>query len=217
MSRKRKKGWLIMKISGLVLAALLVFIFLPRTVAKPIKKQIETTYGVEDVAFRESVGHLVNAPLLPGNKITTLINGDQIFPAMFESIRGAKKTITMENFIFRTGKLSAQLVPLLVEKAQSGVKVHLIMDSMGCSKLEQPELERLEKAGVKFVKYNRTEWHKLLRVNHRDHRKLVVVDGTVGFTGGACLADEWMGNAETKKQWRDTHFRVDGPAVAQLQ
>src|SRR6185503_19309082 len=75
MSRKRKKGWLIMKISGLVLAALLVFIFLPRTVAKPIKKPIETTYGVEDVAFRESVGHLINAPLVPGNKVTTLING----------------------------------------------------------------------------------------------------------------------------------------------
>jgi cardiolipin synthase A/B len=217
MSRKQKRGWLIMKIAGAVLAALLIWIFLPRAVAKPIKKQIETSYGVDDVAFRESVGHLVNAPLLPDNKVTTLINGDQIFPAMFESIRGAKKTITMENFIFRTGKLSAQLVPLLVEKAQSGVKVHVIMDSMGCSKLEQPELERLEKAGVKFVKYNRTEWHKLLRVNHRDHRKLLVVDGTVGFTGGACLADEWMGNAETKKQWRDTHFRVDGPSVAQIQ
>jgi cardiolipin synthase len=67
------------------------------------------------------------------------------------------------------------------------------------------------------VKYNRTEWHKLLRVNHRDHRKILVVDGKIGFTGGACLADEWMGNAETKDQWRDTHFQIEGPAVAQLQ
>jgi len=93
----------------------------------------------------------------------------------------------------------------------------VIMDSLGCSKLKQPELDQLENAGVHFVKYNRPEWHKLLRVNHRDHRKILVVDGKIGFTGGACLADEWMGNAETKKQWRDTHFRIEGPAVAQLQ
>src|SRR5829696_6163894 len=107
MSRKYTRSWLIMKITGVVLAGLLAFVFFPRAVAKPIKKQIETTYGVEDVAFRESVGHLINAPLIPGNKVTTLINGDQIFPAMIDSIRSAKKTITMENFIFRTGKLSA--------------------------------------------------------------------------------------------------------------
>jgi len=123
----------------------------------------------------------------------------------------------MENFIFRSGRLSGQLVPLLCEKAQAGVKVHVIMDSMGCSKLKQSELDQLENAGVQFVKYNRPEWHKLLRVNHRDHRKILVTDGLVGFTGGACLADEWMGNAETKKQWRETHFRVEGPAVSQLQ
>jgi cardiolipin synthase len=91
------------------------------------------------------------------------------------------------------------------------------MDSVGVSKLKQPELDALEKAGVQFVKYNRPEWHKLLRVNHRDHRKILVVDGTVGFTGGACMADEWMGNANSKKVWRDTHFRIDGPAVAQIQ
>lgn len=217
MSLKQKKSQRIFTVGGLILAALVIFVFFPRAVGKPIKKQIQASYGVEDPAFRESVGHLVSAPLLPGNKVTTLINGVQIFPAMLDAIRGAKKTITMENFIFRSGKLSAQLVPLLVEKAQAGLQVHVIMDSMGCSKLEQSELDQLEKAGVQFVKYNRTEWHKLLRVNHRDHRKMLVVDGVVGFTGGACLADEWMGNAETKEQWRDTHFRVDGPAVAQIQ
>jgi cardiolipin synthase A/B len=206
-----------LKIAGSVFAMLFVLIFFPRPVEKPIRKQIRATYAVSDPAFRESVGHLVNAPLLPGNKVTTLVNGDQIFPPMLEAIRGAKKTITMENFIFRSGKLSAQFVPALIEKARAGVKVHLIMDSMGCSKLEQSELNELEKAGVQFVKYNRPEWHKLLRANHRDHRKLLVVDGVTGFTGGACLADAWMGNAGSKKLWRDSHFRVDGPAVAQLQ
>jgi cardiolipin synthase A/B len=217
MAGKRKLFWRVLKIAGLVLGILLIIVFFPRRAEKAIRKQIQAAYSVEDPAFRQSIGHLVTAPLLPGNKVTTLINGDQIFPPQLEAIRNAKKTITLENFIFRSGKLSAQFVPALAEKARSGVKVHVVMDSMGCSKLEQPELETLEKAGVQFVKYNRTEWHKLLRVNHRDHRKLLVVDGTIGFTGGACLADEWMGNAETKELWRDTHFRIDGPAVAQLQ
>src|SRR5688572_20228899 len=185
MAGKQKKCWKVLKIAALVLAVLLAIVFVPRPAEKAIRKQIKAAPAVEDPAFRASIGHLIGAPLLPGNKVTTLINGEQIFPPQLEAIRNAKKTITLENFIFRSGKLSAQFVPALAEKARSGVKVHVIMDSMGCSKLEQRELETLEKAGVQFVKYNRTEWHKLLRVNHRDHRKLLVVDGTVGFTGGA--------------------------------
>jgi cardiolipin synthase A/B len=217
MKGRRNKIGKVLKIMGVALGALLVLVFIPRRIDKPIDKQIQADYSVADPAFRQAVGHLVSAPLLPGNKVTPLINGDQIFPAMIDAMRGAQKTITLENFIFRSGRLSGQLVPLLCDKARSGVKVRLIMDSMGCSKLKQPELDALEEAGVEFVKYNRPEWHKLLRANHRDHRKILVVDGRVGFTGGACLADEWMGNAETKEQWRDTHFRVEGPAVAQLQ
>lgn len=212
--RKLRKG---LKIAGIVLGAVLVIVFIPRRINKPINKLITTNYSVADPAFREGIGHLVSAPLLPGNKITTLVNGDQIFPAMLGAMREARKTITLENFIFRSGRLSGELVPLLCDRARAGVKVHVIMDSLGCSKLKQSELDQLEKAGVQFVKYNRPEWHKLLRASHRDHRKILVVDGVVGFTGGACLADEWMGNAETKKQWRDTHFRIEGPAVAQLQ
>jgi cardiolipin synthase len=215
---KQKKRWpRVLKITGLIFAAALVVIFIPRRLDKPIDHQVEANYSVRDLAFRESIGHLVSAPLLPGNKVTPLINGTQIFPAMLEAIDRAEKTITLENFIFRSGKLSAQLVPALAAKARAGVQVHVIMDSMGCSKLDQDELKQLEDAGVQFVKYNRTEWHKLLRVNHRDHRKILVVDGQVGFTGGACLADEWMGDADRKDRWRDTHFRVEGPAVGQLQ
>jgi cardiolipin synthase A/B len=217
MTGRRTKLRKTLKIAGLIFGAVLVIVFIPRRIDKPINKQIQASYSVADEAFRQSIGHLVSAPLLPGNKVTPLINGDQIFPAMIEAIRASEKTINLENFIFRSGRLSAQIVPLLCEKARAGVKVNVIMDSMGCSKLDQSELDQLEQAGVRFVKYNRPEWHKLLRVNHRDHRKILVVDGRVGFTGGACLADEWMGNAETKKQWRDTHFRVEGPAVGQLQ
>lgn len=217
MAGKHKRLRSVLKILGLVIVALAILILFPRPAEKAIGKKIESSYGVSDPAFRNSVGPLVGAPFQDGNTVETLINGDQIFPSMLEAIRGAKKTITMENFIFRSGKLSAQFVPALIEKAQSGVKVYVIMDSLGCSKLKQSELDQLEEGGVQFVKYNRPEWHKLLRVNHRDHRKILVVDGRIGFTGGACLADEWMGNADSKELWRDTHYRVEGPAVAQLQ
>jgi cardiolipin synthase A/B len=217
MAGKKKSVRKVLKIAGVVFGLALVVIFIPRRIDKPINKQIQTDYSVNDPAFRESIGHLVSAPLLSGNKVTPLINGNQIFPAMLDAISNAQKTVTLENFIFRSGKLSGQLVPLLSEKARTGTTVNVIMDSMGCSKLEQSEVDQLEKSGVKFVKYNRPEWHKLLRVNHRDHRKILVVDGKIGFTGGACLADEWMGNADNKKLWRDTHFRVEGPAVGQLQ
>jgi len=202
---------------GLVLLLLLYSSSLSESAAKSVDKLIVSEYAVSDPAFRGVIGSLVGAPLLPGNKITTLINGVEIFPPQFAAIRSASNTITMENFIFRSGKLSAELVPLLCEKARSGVKVHLIMDSMGVAKLRQPELDQLEEAGVKFVKYNRTEWHKLLRINHRDHRKFLMVDGHIGFTGGACLADEWLGNADSKELWRDTHFEVRGPAVGLMQ
>jgi|ERR1043166_2029779 cardiolipin synthase len=217
MPRKHRRWGRVLKIAGLFFIAVFVIVFIPRRIAKPIRHQIIASYSVHDPAFRESISHLVSAPLLPSNSIVTLINGQEMFPAMLEAIRGAKESITMENFIFRSGELSAQFVPALVEKAHAGVNVHVIMDSLGCSRLKQSELDQLEKAGVQFVKYNRTEWHKLLRVNHRDHRKILVVDGRIGFTGGACLADEWMGNADSKTHWRDTQFRIEGPAVAQLQ
>ena len=214
---KRSKARRILQGFAIALAVLLAIAFFPRPAAKSIRKPVQTTYSVNDEAFRDSISHLIDTPLVPGNRVIALYNGDQIFPPQLEAIRKARKSITMENFIFRSGKLSAQFVPVLCEKARAGVDVRLIMDSMGCAKLQQPELDTLEQAGVKFVKYNRTEWHKLLRVNHRDHRKLLVVDGEVGFTGGACLADEWLGNADNEKLWRDIHFQIEGPAVSQLQ
>jgi len=200
-----------------VLVAILAVIFLPRPAEKAIGKQIVTQYSVADAEFRQAVGHLVGAPLLPGNRVLPLLNGDQIFGAQFSAIHRATNSITLENFIFRYGKLSAQLVPLLSEKARAGLKVHVLMDSLGSSKLAEKEVNQMRDAGVRFVKYNQTEWHKLLRVNHRDHRKILVVDGVIGFTGGACLADEWMGNADRKELWRDTTFQVEGPVLGQLQ
>ena len=193
------------------------YVFLPRPAEKSIQHQIVSAIGVQDPAFATSLGNLVGAPLLGSNYVEALQNGDEIFPSMLKAIREARQTITLENFIFRSGKLSQEWVSALNERARAGVEVHVIMDFLGSTKLKGEEIDSMKGAGVDFVKYNQTKWHKLLRANHRDHRKLLVVDGRIGFTGGACLADEWLGAGDNEKVWRDTHFRVEGPVVAQLQ
>ncbi len=193
------------------------YVFLPRTPGKAIHHLVETEIAVEDPHFRESAGNLVHAPLTGHNRVEALQNGEEIFPAMFEAIRSARYSITMENFIFRSGTLSTQMVAALSERARAGVKVHVIIDALGSSRLADAEIDAMRDAGVDFVKYNSVQWHKMLRVNHRDHRKILVVDGKIGFTGGACLADEWLGNGDRPDIWRDTHFRVEGPVVSQIQ
>ena len=186
------------------------------TSEKEIRRQIKTSYSVSDPEFRNSISQLLGAPLVAGNKVTELKNGDQIFPAMLEAIRGAQKTITLESFIWRSGKVSTQFSEALTERARAGVKVRVIVDAFGSWALGGREVKQMTDAGVAFVKLHPLISIKFLRFNHRTHRKLLIVDGKIGFIGGVCLADEWAGNAELG-QWRDSHFRVEGPVVAEMQ
>lgn len=186
------------------------------TPKKQIRQPIHSDYSVGDPEFRNSINNLLGPPLVGGNNVVELLNGDQIFPAMLEAIRNARKTITLEQYIWSPGKLSSQFVAALSERARAGVKVYIITDAIGSAKLTESDLEPLLQAGAQFVRYNPAHWFRLFAVNHRTHRKLLVVDGRVGFAGGVCMADEWLGNAEPPN-WRDTHFRVEGPVVAQIQ
>ena len=113
--------------------------------------------------------------------------------------------------------MSDEFIDALTERARAGVEVRCLGDGMGTLKFKDEDEKRLRDAGVKYFRYNKPRLYFLHRLNFRDHRKLMTVDGRIGFTGGACLADEWRGNAETDKVWRDTHFRVEGPTVAQIQ
>lgn len=182
-----------------------------------IVKPIQTGYSVEDPAFRELMSRLLGVPLVESNSIVTLLNGDQIFPAMLDSIRQAQRTITIEQYIWSPGVLSTEFVRALTERARAGVKVHIIVDGIGSMKLKKGNLELLLEAGAEFVRFNPPRWLRLFKVQHRTHRKLMVVDGKIGFTGGICMADEWLGNAESREVWREIHFRVEGPVVAQIQ
>jgi cardiolipin synthase A/B len=186
-------------------------------VEKIIRYEIQTSDTVHDPAFQESISHQIHAPLVAGNKIKELVNGVEFFPAMIEAIRHASNTITFENFIWRSGVISDQFIEALTERALAGVKVHCIVDSFGAFKFDHSDQKRLRAAGVELEIFNPIRFWNCWEWNHRTHRKTLVIDGKIGFIGGICIADEWMGNATQTKNWRDTEYRVEGPVVGQLQ
>ena len=218
--RSSRRG--ISLLAGASLVGLLLF-FLPGLTGctsyhgRGIQYRIEPRYAVSDPHFQRSMGSLVGPPLVGGNRITGLVNGDQIFPAMLEAIRGARKSITLETYIYWSGEVATEFTEALAERARAGVKVHVLMDWVGARKINKQLLSVMREAGVEVLKYNPLVWYNLARVNHRDHRKLLIVDGKVGFTGGVGFADIWQGNADSPRHWRDSQFRLEGPAVAQMQ
>ena len=184
---------------------------------KKIKHAVDKRYSIDDPQFLRSMGALLGPAIVSGNRVQTLVNGDQIFPAMLAEVRAAKKSITFETYIYWSGTIGKEFSEALSERARAGVRVFVLLDWAGAAKMEDAYLEEMKKAGVQIEKYHPLRWYNLSRLNNRTHRKLLIVDGKVGFTGGVGIADQWTGNAQTPAHWRDTHFRVEGPVVAQMQ
>jgi cardiolipin synthase len=181
---------------------------------------IQANYGVDDPQFRRTVGNLLGPPLLEGNSLTTYVNGDAFYPPMLAAIRGAKQTITFETFVYWKGEMGEAFTAALCERAREGVKVHVTIDAVGSDRLDRNYIKRMGEAGVQVKLYHALgllDFGAVAKLNNRSHRKLLIIDGIVGFTGGAGVADDWMGNAQSAEHWRDTHYRVVGPAVGQLQ
>jgi cardiolipin synthase len=173
--------------------------------------------ALEDPTFERCMAHLLGPPLVDGNRITSLFNGNEIFPAMLAGIRSAKTTITFETYIYWSGKIGSEFAAALAERARAGVRVHVLLDWIGSNRLDSASLTALQDAGVEVERYRPLRWYSLSRMNSRTHRKLLVIDGRVGFIGGVGIADEWLGNAESPDHWRDSHFQVEGPVVSHLQ
>lgn len=199
-----------------VLAGGLLFMNL-NVAEKKIEREIPHLYAADDPQFMRSMGVLLGPAILEGNKATELINGDRIFPAMLESIRGARKTILFETYIYWSGDIGNEFADALSERARAGVKVHVLMDWIGSGKADEAMIDKMKVAGVEVEKFHPLRWYNLGRMNNRTHRKLLIVDGGVGFTGGVGIAEIWTGNAQSPDHWRDSHFRVEGPVVAQMQ
>jgi cardiolipin synthase len=198
-----------------LVAGVLTLNFMPTE--KKIDTQLTRLYDTDDPQFRRSLGVLLGPPLVEGNKVEVLLNGDQIFPAMLKAIREAKKTITFETYIYWSESIGKEFADALAERARAGVKVHLMLDYIGSLKMDDASMASLKKAGVQLHRYHKPVWWKLARLNNRTHRKLLIVDGRIGFTGGVGIADKWRGNGQDEDHWRDTHFRVEGPVVGQMQ
>lgn len=159
----------------------------------------------------------LNLPLLPGNRIDLLVNGDQIFPAMLDGIRGAKESVNLLTYVYWRGEIAQTFARELAAAAQRGVKVRLLIDAFGGRSMDPHWIEEMKRAGVQVVWFRPLSWDHLRSLNNRTHRKVMVVDGRVAFTGGVGIAQEWTGNAQDADHWRDDHFRIQGPAVRHLQ
>src|SRR6476620_516452 len=191
----------------IVIAALAMNFATPE---KKLERKIEHRYGVSDPQCKREMGVLLGPAILPGNRVTDLENGDEIFPAMLLAIRSATKTITFETYIYWSGDIGRKFADALAQKARHGVKVHVILDWVGSQRIDQSAREQLRQAGVEVFRYHPPAWYTINRLNNRTHRKLLIIDGRVGFTGGVGIGDKWDGHAQDPEHWRDTHFRVEG-------
>jgi cardiolipin synthase len=184
---------------------------------KHVDGPVERLYPIDDPQFTRTMGALLGPAILDGNRVTTLVNGSEIFPAMLEAVRNAQRSITLETYIYWSGRVGTELAQALAERARAGVKVLVLIDAFGCGKIDGSLMNAMRRAGVSVSKYNAPRWFNLHRLNNRTHRKLLIVDGRIGFTGGAGIADVWTGNAEVSGHWRDNHYRIEGPAASQMQ
>ncbi|WP_348632227.1 phospholipase D-like domain-containing protein [Mesorhizobium sp. M1A.F.Ca.ET.072.01.1.1] len=155
--------------------------------------------------------------MFEANAVQTLVNGDEIFPAMLQAIRSARKTINMETYIYWSGSVGYEFATSLAAKAREGVEVRVLVDWLGSLPFDEKLIQIMTSAGVRFERYRPIHWYTLDRVNNRTHRKLLIVDGRVAFTGGVGIADNWLGDARNPNEWRDTHYQIEGPAVPGFQ
>ncbi|HET7705730.1 MAG TPA: cardiolipin synthase [Thermoanaerobaculia bacterium] len=183
----------------------------------PMRYHMRHQFGVRDVAFLQTMHALTGAALSGGNQVTILKNGVRIFPSMLAAIRGAQKTINLEFYIYWDGEIGRTFAEALAERARAGVQVKVILDAVGSGAMSGTLVEFMQRNGIDIEWYHPLRWYTLSRVNHRTHRKLLIVDGTVGFSGGVGIADEWAGDADSKDHWRETVVRVEGPVVTQMQ
>ena len=205
---------------GSSIPATLVIAMLVLNFRKPEKEpqhRVERSYDTLDPEFQREMGVLLGPTIVGGNRIQALQNGDEIFPAMLEAIRSARRTITFETYIYWSGHIGEQFAAALIERARAGVAVHLMLDWVGCDKISSALIDDMKRAGVEVVRYHALHWYTLGRLNNRTHRKVLTVDGTTSFTGGVGIADLWSGAAQDPDHWRDMHFKVTGPVSAQMQ
>jgi cardiolipin synthase len=178
---------------------------------------LDHEFGIESDEFLHTVSGATGMVFVAGNKIGLLNNGDEFYPVMLEEVDRAEASVTIEAYIYWAGEIGRRFARSLARRARAGVSVKILLDAVGSASIGSEILETLEAGGCQLAWYNRIQWYSIGRLNHRTHRKSLIVDGRVGFTGGAGIADVWLGHAQDAEHWRDIQIRVEGPAVVPLQ
>ena len=167
--------------------------------------------------LRRRLEVVIGTPFTEGNSITVLRNGDRIFPAMLGAIRSAQDTVDLMTFVYWKGDIAVEFARAMSERARAGVRVRLLIDALGGRLIERDLVDEMDDAGVQVEWFRKPLVKSPFKANHRLHRKVCIVDGRIAFTGGVGIAEEWCGDARHEGEWRDTHLRVEGPAVDGLQ
>jgi len=204
-------GWAV----GTGLMAAFAFLVWPTEV--PPRVGLDHEFSVDDEEFLTTMAGSTGIPFFEGNAIEILNNGDEFYPAMLKAVERAQCSVTIEAYIYWAGDIGRRFAAALAERASAGICVKILLDAVGSSTIGDEILEVLEKGGCQLAWYNPARPYSIGRFNHRTHRKSLIIDGRIAFTGGAGIADHWMGHAEDGQHWRDIQIRMEGPAVVPLQ
>jgi cardiolipin synthase len=200
-----RRAFFILFISGLVVAALLLL------AQDQVTLKLRSAVGAAEPRHANYLGGLLGVQLSHGNRFTVLTNGAQIFPAMLDAIRNAKRRVSFETYIYKKGQMGEEFTRAFEDAAKRGVRVNLVIDAVGGNGMEDEHVRRLEQAGCRLARFNTPTWYSLEELNYRTHRKILVVDGQTAFSGGVGIDDQWMGNAQDQEHWRDTMIQIVGP------
>ncbi len=201
----------------------LLIIFVFWGCAKVLSVQEIPDIILGEATFFPTIEAHTDAPIVGGNRVEVLLNGDETFPAMLRDIRSARSTITFAQYLFEDGSIARQLAQAFAERCRAGVKADILLDSHGSGNAPSEIIATMRDAGCHVEFFRRIEaqgiifpW-KLLHYNYRSHRRILVIDGRIGFTGGYGISESWTGDGRTPEHWRDTNARIEGPVVKFLQ
>jgi len=200
---------------AMTVAAVITYLVAPHEHSP--KYGLESRFPVSSRDFLNSMVGCTGVSYLPGNHVTVLNNGDEFYPAMLDAIHRAERSVTIEAYIYWKGEIGMRFAHALASRVKAGTKVKILLDAVGSSTIGKEILDVLESGGCEVEWYNPVRWGTVGRYNHRTHRKTLVVDGHIAFTGGAGIADHWTGDAQDPKHWRDIEIRVEGPGAVPLQ
>jgi cardiolipin synthase A/B len=209
--------FLLILAAGLTGAAVLTATFLMMLRQRAITYRLDESPPPGTQHFLRMLRGLLSVQFCGGNRIRLLQNGNEAFPAIIDVVESARHTITFENYIYWSGQVGDRFAKLFSEKARQGVHVHIVLDWVGASTMDRSVLEQMRSAGVEIHFYHAPRLGMLHEFNYRTHRRELVVDGRVAFTGGIGFGDEWMGDGESDDHWRDNHYLIEGPLAGAIQ